>query len=317
MKYKKRKEKKGKMNNIYTDLAVELCKNLPENDFSASGIECKNEFFGSLKTETVSITSPNGAKLLGKPMGTYITVSCGKIWLEHREKIKEKVFDFARLLRSVLPPFQKGSILVAGLGNESITADAIGPVAVKNLIVTRHLRNEKPQIFEELGLFELCAMTPGVLGQTGIESADMICSVAERVKPSLLIVIDALASRSLSRLVNTVQISDCGISPGSGIGNNRPSLSPEKLGIPILSIGVPTVVDAATLAADAISEFSDGETDGEAIREEWSKNGLNFFVTPKETDQVIRVLGAFIGHGINLAVNEDLSYEDMLSLAGG
>ena len=304
------------MNNIYSDLAVELCKNLSENDFSTSGIKCKNEFCGSLETETVSITTPNGAKLVGKPMGTYLTVSCGKLWLEHRKKIKEKLFDFAGILRTFLPPARRGSILVAGLGNESITADAVGPVAVRNLIVTRHIRSEKPQIFDELGLRELCAVTPGVLGQTGIESADMIQSIVRQVKPDLLIAVDALASRSLSRLVNTVQISDSGISPGSGIGNSRPSLSPESLGIPILSIGVPTVVDAATLAADAIREFSDAETDGEDIRKQWNKNGLNFFVTPKETDQVIRVLGAFIGHGINLAANEDLSYEDMLSLVG-
>ncbi len=317
MKSRKTKEKRDKMNNIYSDLAIEICKNLPENDFSASGIECKNEFCGSLRTETVSITSPKGAELVGKPQGTYLTVSCGRLWLEHREKIKEKVFDFAKLLRPFLASSKNRSILVAGLGNESITADAIGPVAVKNLIVTRHIRKEKPQIFEDLGLRELCAMTPGVLGQTGIESADMIRSVVQQIKPSLLIVIDALASRSLSRLVNTIQISDSGISPGSGIGNNRPSLSPENLGIPILSVGIPTVVDAATLAADAIRDFSEGDADDEAIRKQWSKNGLNFFVTPKETDQVIRVLGAFIGHGINLAVNENLSYEDMLSLAGG
>ena len=305
------------MNNIYSDLAVELCKNLPENDFSASGIECKNEFFGSLETETVSITAPKGASLLGKPMGTYLTVSCGKIWLEHREKLKEKLFDFAKLLRSFLPSSENGCILVAGLGNESITADAIGPVAVKNLIVTRHIRKEQPKLFKELGLRELCAISPGVLGQTGIESADIIESVVREVSPALLIVIDALASRSLSRLVNTVQISNSGIRPGSGIGNSRPALSPDALGIPVLSIGIPTVVDAATLAADAIRDFSQAVRDEDDIRREWSKNGLNFFVTPKETDQVIRVLGAFIGHGINLAVNKDLSYEDMLSLAGG
>ena len=145
----------------------------------------------------------------------------------------------------------------------------------------------------------------------------MIRSVVERIRPRLLIVIDALASRDLSRLVNTIQITDSGISPGSGIGNRRPSLSPKELGIPIISIGVPTVVDAATLAADAIGSFSGETISGDEIRKEWSKNGLNFFVTPKETDQVIRVLGAFIGHGINLALNRELSYEDMLSLVGG
>ena len=160
-------------------------------------------------------------------------------------------------------------------------------------------------------------MTPGVLGQTGIESADMIRSVVEKIRPARLVVIDALASRDLSHLVNTIQISDSGISPGSGLGNVRPALSPETLGIPIISIGVPTVVDAATLAADAIRGFSGADICGDEIRREWDKNGLNFFVTPKETDQIIRVLGAFIAHGINLALNRELSYEDMLSLVGG
>ncbi len=305
------------MNNIYTDLAIELCKNLSENDSTLSGIECKNEFYGSLKSETVCITSPEGEALTGKPMGTYMTVSCGKIWMEHREQIKKMLFDFSLLLRPLITPEKNGTVLVAGLGNENITADAIGPITVKNLIVTRHIKKEQPRIFEELGLREVCAVTPGVLGQTGIESADMIHGVVELVKPDVLVVIDALASRDLSRLVNTIQISDSGISPGSGIGNSRPSLSPKTLGIPIISIGIPTVVDAATLAADAIRSFSRADTSGEEIRKEWSKNGLNFFVTPKETDQIIRVLGTFIGHGINLALNEELSYEDMLSLVGG
>ncbi len=305
------------MNNIRTDLAIELCKNLSENDSEHRGIECKNELCGSLKLESAAITTPEGAKLVGKPMGNYITVSCGKLWMEHRDKLKEKLLDFARLLRPLITPKPGRSVLVAGLGNESITADAIGPLAVKNLIVTRHIRREKPAIFHDLGLREVSAMTPGVLGQTGIESADMIRSVTQQVKPDLLVVIDALASRDLSRLVNTIQISDSGISPGSGIGNSRPSLSPESLGIPIISIGVPTVVDAATLASDAIRSFSHTEISSDAMRKEWDKNGLNFFVTPKETDQIIRVLGAFIGHGINLALNQRLSYEDMLSLAGG
>lgn len=305
------------MNAIRSDLAIEICKDLRENDSALSGIECKKETFGCLETEWVLITSPEGEALAGKPMGTYVTVDCGKLWLEHRDRVREKLFAFRDLLQSLIEPKKAKSILIAGLGNEYITADAIGPVAVKNLIVTRHIRSERPQIFRDLGLFELCAMAPGVLGQTGIESADVIRSVVERIRPGMLIVIDALASRDLSRLVNTIQISDSGISPGSGIGNARPALSPDQLGIPVLSIGVPTVVDAATLAADAIDSFSGSKTDAEQIRSQWSRNGLNFFVTPKETDQIIRVLGAFIAHGINLALNRELSYEDMLSLVGG
>jgi spore protease len=171
-------------------------------------------------------------------------------------------------------------------------------------------------IFEELGLGDVCAVMPGVLGQTGIESADVIRSVTRQIRPDLLICIDALASRSIDRLVTTIQLSDSGIRPGSGIGNGRPALEPKELGIPVISIGVPTVVDAATLAADLVSQISGKTQDADTIRKDWSESKLNFFVTPKETDQIIRVMGSFIGYSLNLALNPNLSFEDMLSLIG-
>ncbi|MBR5295565.1 MAG: GPR endopeptidase, partial [Clostridia bacterium] len=275
--------------------------------------------FGKLLVEEVIVSDQNGETLSGKPKGTYTTLNTGKLWLDDRAAFQEKLFDFSSFLSKKLSFSHKDSpsVLIAGLGNESITADAIGPIAIKNLIVTRHIRKERPLIFEDLGLFDVCAITPGVLGQTGIESADIIKSVVEKIKPSLLIVIDALASRDLSRLVTTIQLCDSGIRPGSGIGNKRPGLLPEEFNIPILSIGVPTVVDAATLAADAIQTFSAKETDSDEIRKTWNESGLNFFVTPKETDQIIKVMGSFIAYGLNLALNKELSYEDMLSLAGG
>ncbi len=307
------------MSQIRTDLAIEICENLERNNSSPSGIECNKYSFGPLSVEEVTISDDFGEKLSGKPIGTYTTVGVGKIWQDDRKVFQKKLFSFSKLLEKSLAFSESPSpsVLVAGLGNESITADAIGPIAVKNLIVTRHIRKERPLIFEDLGLFDVCAITPGVLGQTGIESADIIKSIVKKIKPSLLVVIDALASRDLSRLVNTIQLCDSGIRPGSGVGNKRPGLLPEKLGIPILSIGVPTVVDAATLAADAIKSFSGKETDSETIRHAWSQNQLNFFVTPKETDQIIRVMGSFIGYALNLALNKNLSFEDMLSLAGG
>ncbi|MBE6712310.1 MAG: GPR endopeptidase [Ruminococcaceae bacterium] len=221
------------MNTIRSDLAIEICKNFSENEQALPGIECTRERRGSLNLETVTISTPEGASLVSKPIGKYVTIDCGRLWMEHRDKIKQKLLDFCDLLRPMITPQSKGSILVAGLGNESITADAIGPIAVKNLIVTRHIRRERPQIFDDLGLCEVCAMTPGVLGQTGIESADMIRSVVEQVKPQLLVVIDALASRELSHLVNTIQIANSGISPGSGIGNRRPALSPRPWEFPL------------------------------------------------------------------------------------
>lgn len=301
-----------------TDLAIEICEDLGRNKSSIPGIECIKAKKGRLNLEEVIVSSLEGEDLCGKPMGRYVTLGMGKIWMDPGDTLKEKVYNFRDVLTENLPKIKKNaSVLIAGLGNENITADAIGPVAVKNLIVTRHIRKERPKIFESLSLSDISAIVPGVLGQTGIESADVVESVVEKVKPDLLIVIDALASRDLSRLVTTVQISDSGIRPGSGVGNERPGLLPEKLGIPVISIGVPTVVDAATLAADAIAGFTNKEIDSEKIRKDWSLSGLNFFVTPKETDQIIGVMGAFIGYGLNLALNPHLSYEDMLSLVGG
>lgn len=307
------------MNPIRTDLAVEIYGELLRNNSLSDGIECNTSRCGALKVEEVRILNAEGEALSGKPKGRYLTVGTGKIWLDDRENFKEKVLSFCSVLKPWLKDYgtRKSSILVAGLGNEAITADAIGPQTIKNLLVTRHIRTEKPYLFENLGLADVCAISPGVLGQTGIESADIIQSVTKKIKPDLIVVIDALASRELSRLVNTVQLSDSGIRPGSGIGNSRPGLIPEEMGVPILSIGVPTVVDAATLAADAIGTFSEKGADASAIRKRWEEHELNFFVTPKETDQIIRVMASFIAYALNLVLNQSLSFEEMLSLVGG
>jgi len=301
-----------------TDLAIEICEEMTRNNSRLNGIECTRESRGGVAIDRIAITTPEGSRLFEKPVGNYVTLNVGRIWLDDRELFREKVSVFREVLREMLlqSGIQNETVLVAGLGNRSITADAIGPSAVKNLIVTRHLKDLRPLIFEKLGLYDTCAVTPGVLGETGIESADIIKSLVEKIRPGALIAIDALASRDLSRLVTTVQLCDSGIHPGAGIGNQRPGLVPEDLKIPILSVGVPTVVDAATLAADAVERFSQKKTDAEAIRAAWRDSGLNFFVTPKETDQIIREMGALIGYGINLALNESLSFEDMLSLIG-
>ncbi len=306
------------MEQIRTDLAVEICDHLRRNNQISDGIECTKEACGPMEMDRVEIKTGQGETLSGKPRGIYRTLNTGKIWLEERELFREKVLHFSRflshLIREKMP--SGGTVLVAGLGNRAITADAIGPVAVDSLVVTRHIKKERPLIFEELGLGDVCAVMPGVLGQTGIESADVVKSVTRQIGPDLLICVDALASRSIDRLVTTIQLSDSGIRPGSGIGNGRPALVPEELGVPVISIGVPTVVDAATLASDLMGRITGKTQDADTIRKEWSESKLNFFVTPKETDQIIRVMGSFIGYGLNLALNPNLSFEDMLSLIG-
>ncbi|MBR3837882.1 MAG: GPR endopeptidase [Clostridia bacterium] len=303
---------------IRTDLAIEICHDILSHNSKAEGIECKKGLCGPMVSEEVHIQNEKGEKLTGKPAGRYLTLNTGKLWLDDRELFREKVLAFREFLAPLLERHLKGngSVLVVGLGNRSITADAVGPAAVKSLLVTRHLRVERPAIFEDLGLWNVCAITPGVLGQTGIESAHIVKGVTEHIKPEAIIVIDALASRDLDRLVSTIQISDTGLCPGSGIGNGRPALNERELGVPVISIGTPTVVDAATLAADAIRQFTGDDLDAEEIRREWSRNPLNFFVTPKETDQIINVMGTFIGYGINLALNRSLTFEDMLTLVG-
>lgn len=303
---------------VRTDLAVEICEDAMKNKSSLSGIEYEKEEKKQLTFERVRITSPEGEALSGKPQGEYLTVTTGKIWMEERGKLREKVYEFRDELMKMIDRLspERSSVLVAGLGNSSITADSIGPETVKNLIVTRHIRTFSPLMFEELGLFDTCAISPGVLAQTGIESADIIKSVVEKIKPGMLLVVDALASRKLSRLVTTVQLADSGILPGSGVGNTRNEITESSMGVPVLSIGVPTVVDAATLACDAIEAFSEKEADFEAIQKKLSQNELNFFVTPKETDEIISLMSSFIGYAINLSLNPDMSFEDMLSLIG-
>lgn len=303
---------------IRSDLAVEICDAILKHNSSPDGIECNKRKTNGLIIEEVVIKNERGESLSGKTRGKYLTVNTGKLWLDDSETFKKKVFAFRDVLRSFMEESGKkpSSVLVAGLGNERITADAIGPATVEKLIVTRHIKNERPCLFRDLGLFDLCAATPGVLGQTGIESAVVIRGISEKIRPDMILAIDALASRDLERLVNTIQLCNTGIRPGSGVGNARPALLPEEMGIPVISIGVPTVVDAATLAADAIEMFTSQSAEGDKIREKWSKNGLNFFVTPKETDQIISVMAAFIAYGINLALNKELNFEDMLSLIG-
>lgn len=307
------------MANIRTDLAVDICESVLSNNSKHGGIECSKEKSESLEITRVKVTNAEGEKETDKPMGEYVTVATGKLWMDERELFKKKVYEFSEILKNIIEPKmgERKSILIAGLGNNYITADAIGPQSVKNIIVTRHIRSFSPLVFEELGLFDVCAITPGVLGQTGIESADIIKSVVEKIKPGILIAIDALASRRLERLVTTVQISDSGINPGSGVGNSRPEINLGTMGIPVISIGVPTVVDAATLAGDVIESETGISPDYDKIRKNLSDNELNFFVTPKESDQIINYVASFIGYGINLALNPKISYEDMLSLIGG
>ena len=297
---------------IRTDLAQEAHE-IALGEGRLEGVKTSRRRFGALEGDVAVILDGEGSRAVGKPAGTYVTLDVGRLWQDGVDVFREKALGLRDALVSILPRAQ-GPVLVAGLGNRLVTADAVGPLAVDSLIVTRHVKRERPGLFGELGLSEVCALCPGVLGQTGIESADVLSNLCRTLSPAYVVAVDALAARRVKRLATTVQISDSGVSPGSGVGNARAPLDRDTLGCPVICIGVPTVVDAATLALDCLSEAG---TDAAAERLAGliDHAELNFFVTPKETDSIMKSMGMLIGYALNMALNAGLDYDTMVSLA--
>jgi spore protease len=274
----------------------------------------------------VNITNETAQNISGRKIRRYVTVETGKIWLkEYNEFMRavDLVADKIKDLSDFNPDNPenydgKTSILIAGLVNNYITADSIGPKALSKVLITRHLKQQMPGLYDNFGLVEMSGIAPGVLGQTGMETAEIILSVAEKIKPSLVILIDSLASRKISRLATTIQLSNTGISPGSGVGNHRRAIDCELLGAPVVSIGVPTVVDAATLSYDVLEaayEKANIEQDERLTREilnmSLEESGGNFFVTPKESDTIINEVSKVIGYAINRCFYDGISFEEM------
>ena len=269
-----------------TDLALEHCENeagLPD------GVSISRYEQGNISIEAVEFQDETA----GKPPGRYITVTVPSLSAPHMLEDAE-IECVAQELRTMLP--QSGTVLVIGLGNERITPDAIGPRCAGQIIATRHLDCEAAKLLGSLR--PVAAISPGVLGQTGMESAEVVRALTEQLEPCAVIVVDALAARSTARLGRTIQISDNGISPGSGVMNTRCELSQRTLGIPVIAVGVPTVVDAATLAGDIAG---DNETE--------SAETSGMMVTPRDIDQLISHAGNTLSLIINRAVQSDLSLE--------
>ncbi len=235
----------------------------------------------------------------------YITIEQSRLWdIEGNdlEKITDVISDeISNMVKCVCgrEPNSDFSLLVAGLGNSEITADAIGPLTVKNLTVTRHLKNFEPNIYMALGSCGISAFAPGVLGQTGIESAELVLGAVKTSTPDLVIAVDALAARSCERLASVVQISDCGIRPGSGIGNMRSEISKKSLGVPVISIGVPTVVNSSTLVCDVLHSAGISQIDDNIKKV--LESGRSFFVTPKESDIMSKKIAIIIAESIEKA----------------
>ena len=311
------------MYNFRTDLADErrdLYKKANKIENEIDGIESEEEQVNEkVKVTRVKITNEQGEKAIGKVQGSYITIDIQKINLLTEEEMEQASTVLANELRSLIEEKieTKEDVLVVGLGNEEVTPDALGPNVVKDVEVTRHIINYLPQYIDE-NARPVSAIAPGVLGTTGIETLEIIKGVVDNIKPKLLIVIDALASRSMERISSTIQISNTGIVPGAGVGNTRKELTINTLGIPVIAIGIPTVVETAVVVNDALDIFIEKlQTEAKSndylnkLKEEDNYNEIkealvpkefNFIVTPKEIDELIESMSNIIARGINMSV---------------
>lgn len=289
-----------------TDLAMESRELLGTQEIE--GVQSSEEHIENITISRITVLSEAGAQKLGKPVGNYTTIQAPPFTGSVDASYKE-IEMIAREIARMLPPSPQ-LVLVAGLGNRSITPDALGPDVAGQILATRHIKKE---VARECGLGDLtpvAAIAPGVLGQTGVETGEVIASVAREIKPSAVIVIDALASKSLDRLGCTIQISDVGIVPGSGVQNARKALNRETMGIPVIAIGIPTVVDAATIACDLLNDESD-ET-----RQKVEPRGAAMMVTPREVDVMMDRAAKVLGLAINKALQPSMALEDIQMLVG-
>lgn len=287
-----------------TDLAVEAREIAGED---MPGIEQKEEIKGDMKIIVTKIASEGAARRLNKSCGTYITIELPSLSdnIKHTDK---RVPEIGRIIKELLPV--NGLILVVGLGNRRITPDALGPETADKIIATRHISGE---IAKSTGLDKLrpvAVMKTGVTGETGIETAEMISSIVKRIKPNAVVTVDALAAKSLSRLGKTIQITDTGISPGAGVGNTRAAINQETLGIPVVAIGIPTVVDAATLAIDIVKAKS--EAQAAQLEKAVSPGGNRMVVTPGEIDLLSSRGAKLLAMGINCALQDKFSLEEIM-----
>lgn len=291
---------------LRTDLALEVKE---QTNTQTDGLHLKTNYTHGLKVTTMDIATETAAQKMRKPLGTYITIEHMPL-TDSIQDAKEQTDVLAQELRRFLPA--EGSVLVVGLGNSNITPDALGVRSADHVLATRHISGE---IARSSGLDQLrpvSVIAPGVLGQTGIESAEMVASVVKSIRPAAVIVIDSLASCSLSRLGCTIQITDTGIAPGAGVQNSRRPISPKELNVPVIAIGVPTVVEARTLVMDILEQ--DG-INAMALDKVFPHDS-HMIVTPSEIDLLIERAAAIIGMAVNIALHHKLSSDDLRLLCG-
>ena len=293
--------------NFRTDLALERHEIITDEEKEGISFESFSE--GGMKISRITVKTKAASEKLGKPAGRYSTMEIP--FLKDSGDVRNDAIEiFAREVSYLLP--EKGTVLVAGLGNKRITPDALGPECVERLLATRHIT---PEIAEAIGFSHLrsvAGIIPGVLGNTGIETAEILGGITAKIKPSALIVIDALAARSTERLGTTVQMSDTGVSPGAGVGNKRCRIDKNSVGVPVIAIGVPTVVDGVTMTLDFIEKS--GISVDNKIKEDYLKGERGMMVTPKEIDSVISRAATFIAMGINKAMQPHIPTDDLFAI---
>ncbi len=307
---------------LRTDLAEEAVERFREqNGKDGPGLLSRKTTKNGFDIHFLQVLNQDGEAASGKTVGSYLTLDIGKIWLSDKERFKAAAVTLADCIRSFIPKDlpSDAPCMLAALGNRAIIADAIGPLTADHFIVTRHIKVADPAMFESLGMRETLCVTPGVSGNTGMEAAEIASGASLSAHPGFIVAVDALASRKLSRLATTVQICDTGISPGSGIYNARKAFDRASFGVPVIAIGVPTVVEVTTLAIDvlrtAAARVNSGGFDKNVMHEIIDKiseqNGESFFVTPKETDHIIQDTAKLIGYALNLALHDGLTFDEI------
>ena len=288
-----------------TDLALEareIWQESAEKTTRLAGVKATKQRQEGYPVTRVDILDGRGEAALGKPQGSYLTIDLTTFWQRKADFFERAVRAVGNQLKTLLPP--EGPALVIGLGNDAMTPDAVGPLAVDSVLVTRHLIAAMPKHFS--GFRPVAVQRTGVLGTTGVESAEAVRGLVAEVQPALVIAVDALASRRVGRVCATVQLSDTGIIPGSGVGNHRSALNRETLGVPVFAVGIPTVVDGATLCADLLEGAGN-------VPDPRSLPGGTLMVTPRDIDQQVRDLAKVVGYGINWAL-QDLEIEEINAL---
>lgn len=313
------------MYQVRTDLALETREKFEEDNVEIKGVRLEEKDApADIHISSVIIETENGAKTMGKPKGSYVTLEAKNMVDEDEGYHREISVQLSKILKKLLPKKKDYTSLVVGLGNRAVTPDSLGPRVVDNLCITRHIIKEFGKyVIDDRCHQSVSSIVPGVMAQTGMESMEIVRGITKETKPDVIIAVDALAARSTKRLNRTIQITDTGINPGSGVGNHRHALNSESVGVPVIAIGIPTVVDAATIVIDTMTNLLDAMNKSrqlqsignsyekldmvekyQLVRELLTPQLNTLYVTPKDVDEAVKRLSFTVSEGINMALQE-------------